>query len=84
MICVAVELPFTLVAVNDTVYVPAVFQMTPVTFCVAELAGFPEGKVHAHDVGAPVDASVKFTGNPTHTLLVLIVNAAIGPGQGFT
>jgi hypothetical protein len=66
------------------VYVPAVFQITPVTFCEVEVAGVPEGNVHDHPVGDPVETSVKFTEEPTHMLDALMLNAATGPGQGFT
>jgi hypothetical protein len=71
-------LPFALVAVNVTVYVPGVAQVTPVTFCDVDEGGVPLGKVHDQLVGLPVEASVKFTGVPTQTLVALAVIAAVG------
>jgi len=76
--CVVVPVPLRLVAVYVTVYVPAVFQTTPVTFCVVADGGVPLGKVHVQDVGLFVEASVKLTGVPAQTVVALAVNVATG------
>jgi hypothetical protein len=78
MTCVMLLLPLAFVAVSVTVYVPAVFHTTPVTFCVVAEAGVPLGNVQLHEVGEPVDPSVKFTAVPAHTVVTLEVNAAVG------
>lgn len=71
-------LPLPLVAVCVTVYVPAVFHTTPVTFCVVAVPGVPLGNVQLQEVGPPVDASVKFTGVPAQTVVALAVNTDVG------
>lgn len=71
-------LPLPFVAVCVTVYVPAVFHTTPVTFCVVAVPGDPLGNVQLHEVGLPVDASVKFTGVPAQTVVALAVKADVG------
>ena len=43
-----------------------------------EEAGFPPGKVHAQEVGVPVELSVKFIGVPAHTVDALEEKAAVG------
>jgi hypothetical protein len=75
-VCVPVPDPF--VAVCVTVYVPAVFHTTPVTFCVVADAGVPLGNVHDQLVGLLVELSVKLTGAPAQIVVVLAVNAAFG------
>jgi hypothetical protein len=84
MTCVALVLPFTLVAVSVTVNVPADAHVTPVTFCDVAFGGVPLGKVQLQLVGVPVELSVKSTESPTQIDVALAVNAAIGPGQEFT
>jgi hypothetical protein len=81
MVCVVVPVPFALVAVCDTVYVPAVFQTTLATFCVVALAGVPLGNVHVQLVGVAVDVLVKLTGVPAHTDVELAVNVALGSAE---
>lgn len=71
-------MPEALVAVCVTVYVPAVFHTTPVTFCVVAVAGVPLGNVHDQLVGLLFELSVKFTGEPAQTVVVLAVKAAFG------
>lgn len=78
MTCVLLLLPFPLVAVSVTVYVPAAAQVTPVTFCVAADPGVPEGNVQDQEVGPPVELSVKFTACPMQIFVALAVNAATG------
>ena len=75
---VCVPVPDAFVAVCVTVYVPAVFHTTPVTFCVVAEAGVPLGNVHDQLVGLLLELSVKLTGVPAQTVVVLAVNAALG------
>lgn len=76
IVCVPVPLAF--VAVCVTVYVPAVLQVTPVTFCVVADAGVPLGNAHVQLVGLPDDVLVKLIGDPAHAEVVLAVKDAFG------
>ena len=76
--CVVVPVPDPFVAVCVTVYVPAVFQTTPVTFCNVDEAGVPLGNVQVQLVGLFVEPSVKLTGVPAQTVVALAVNVADG------
>ena len=58
--------------------VPAVFHTSPVTFCVVADGGVPLGKVHVHEVGEPLEPSVKLTGVPTQAVVALAVNVPFG------
>jgi hypothetical protein len=82
IISVCVPVPEAFVAVCVTVYVPAVFHTTPVAFWVVAEAGVPPGNVHDQLVGLLVELSVKLTGAPAQTVVVLAVNAALGNAIG--
>jgi len=71
--------PNELVAVSDTVIFPVAENVTecgPAPVAVAGLA--PEPKSHAHDVGVPVEASVKITVPPVQALVMLAEKFATG------
>src|SRR6185295_587444 len=58
-------LPTELVAVREIVFAPGVPKVTPVGLRTEEPLGLPSGwKLHAQEVGAPEDWSVKVTGVP--------------------
>jgi hypothetical protein len=55
-----VLLPFAFETVNETLYVPAVLNVT-LGFCVVLVPGVPPWKVHEYEVGEPVDVLVNCT-----------------------
>ena len=66
-----------MVATSVTAYVPAALYITE-GFCDADVEGDPPANVHAHEVGTPVDWSVKFTVFPAHIVVTLDVKLAVG------
>jgi hypothetical protein len=70
--------PLAFETVSVTVYVPAVFHTIPVGFCAVEVAGVALGNVQLQDVGLKEEASVKLLDAPTHVIMLVGVNWAIG------
>ena len=46
-----------------------------------KLAGVPPGKLHVHEVGGPVDASVNTTPEPVHVVVVAAIKPAFSPSS---
>lgn len=75
---VSESLPFTLVEVSETLYVPGALHVTPAGFCAVDVAGVPPWNVHDHDVGVNEERSVKFTGLPAQITVWFAEKSAIG------
>ena len=73
--------PWALVAVNATVNVPAPVYVCE-GFCNVDVA--PSPNVQAHDVGVPVDRSVKLTISGALPMVGVALKSAVGAGGAVT